>query len=206
MEKFETKIIQILLTIGIPFLCFVFCGWSAGFLFKLGLVTLSEREIVSAALFGLFIGILIILFYLKRLTIRFYQISYRVLFIIYLFLFEIASPMFMGISIGILILGVLSGFYIGRRSKHHRIPYIYFSKTARNSGLVNALLTGINPFSIGIMDLKEADILAFIQNIFWLKPDFFTGNSGILFVSFLTIVLMFFQFWITWKSAILAYR
>lgn len=206
MTKFENKIIQILLAIGIPFLCFVFCWWSAAFLFKSGLVTLSEREIASAAFVGLFIGILIILFYLKNLTIHFYQINYCVLFIIYLFIFAIAFAMFMGVPIGILVLGVLTGLYVGRRSKHNRIPYMYFSKTARNLSLFNALITGISSFIIGIPALQETEVPKFIQNIFWLKPDFFTGHSGILFVSFLTIVLMFFQFWITWKSAIVAYR
>jgi hypothetical protein len=206
LEKVENKIIQILLAIGIPFLCFVFCWWFAGFLLKSGLIALADREIACAALFGLFIGILITIFYLKRLTFQFYQINYWILFIIYLFISAIAFAMFMGFPIGTLVLGAFSGFYIGRRSKHNRIPYMSFSKTARKLSLFNVLFIGTSSFMIGCLALKETNLLAFIQKFFWLKPAFFTGYSGILFVTFLTIILMFFQFWITWKSAILAYR
>lgn len=206
LEKFENKIIQILLTIGIPFLCFVFCWWSAGFLLKSGLIAFSEREIAFTAFFGLFIGILIIYFNLKKFTLRFYHFNYQLLIIIYLFCFAIAFAMFMGFPIGVLVLGTISGFYIGRRGKHNRIPYMYFSKTARKFSLFNAVLTGASSLVIGMLALKEANLLEFIPKIFRIKTDFFTGYSGILFVSFLTIILMFFQFWITWKSAVLAYR
>lgn len=205
LEKFENKIIQILLVIGIPFLCFDCCWWSAGFLLKSGMVALSEREIAYAALFGLFIGILIAVFYLKKLTICFYQINYWIIFIIYLFISAIAFAMFMGFPIGLLALGAISGLYIGRRSKHNRIPYMFFSKTAGKLCLFNALFIGTGSFIIGNLALKETNILESIHFL-GLKPDFFTGYSGILFVSLLTIILMFFQFWITWKSAILAYR
>lgn len=113
--------------------------------------------------------------------------------------------MFMGFPIGLLALGALSGLYIGRRSKQNRIPYMFFSKIVKKLSMLNAMIIGTCSSLTGIMALKETNLLKSIQFL-GLKPDFFTGNFGILFVSFLTIVLMFFQFWITWKSALSGYR
>jgi hypothetical protein len=154
-ERTEQIITGIITGLTCPISLFFLFWWASGALVVYRIYPLPERWIAGLALSGLGIGLIIDILFLGRLMDRFYFISKKILIPLYLFWSAIALALLMGLPFLNLILGTLAGGYAGRRFHHAAGKQLSPQKTARNTGLFTALVTGGEGLVIGILALQE---------------------------------------------------
>ena len=206
MFKKELFIIGIGLGIFIPMAIFVFF-WYLGAILKIyNIVYFPESIIPVFALTGLCIGILMDILFLKRLIPQFYHIRTSILIIVYLYCSALAVAFFMGLPIGNFVLGVLAGFYMGR--KYHILDQqmVNFTLAVKNTSLFAALITSLEALVIGLMIIQEDNVIASANQFigFKLFLSHMLVDSGI--VAFLGVVLFILQFFSTKVAARVAFN
>ncbi|MGW8257814.1 MAG: hypothetical protein ACWGMZ_10050 [Thermoguttaceae bacterium] len=108
MNKLESIIVGFFVCLAMP-ACIFFPAWWLSFL------VLPEKYVPAGALTGLLIGVLLDVFFIKRLIKHIYEIPLPLLAIVYLLLALVVFASFMGVPIFHPVLGVVAGVYAGRK-------------------------------------------------------------------------------------------
>ncbi|MCK5052345.1 MAG: hypothetical protein KAS53_11525 [Candidatus Cloacimonetes bacterium] len=194
MKKIETLIIKSFFWILIPCIFFFLFWWVSSSLTIYNIIPVSENQIAFSALTGLFIGICLVLFTNKILLFRFYSIRYFFLIPIYLFCSTISFGIMMGFPLGNIILGVIAGFYIGRRIKYTKFnPQSIFRKTS----IFTAFVSGCWVLLISILAVGDGKVLLFLTSNSQLTEKMIIGPIGITLVILVSLIFGVFQFYLT---------
>jgi hypothetical protein len=197
MTKTESVVVGIGLGILCPLLLFVLCWWVTAALTIYHVVPIPESRIALAASAGLAVGLIIDVLYLRRWVSRFYRADVRVMALVYLCCSAIAVASFMGVPVGLLLLGTLAGAYVGRREYHVGGSGESVSKTVRQVSLFTAAVTGAEALLIGFLALNEEWVVEWLRAATGMDSWTATGLLGIGLVVVLCIVLMIVQYWCT---------
>lgn len=203
MKRIEILIIKSFLWILIPSIFFFLFWWISSSLAIYQIFPVSENQIAFSAFTGLLIGICLVLLTHKILLSRFYSIRYGFLIPIYLFCSAISFGIMMGFPLGNIILGVIAGFYIGRRIKYAKlIPHSIFSKTS----IFTAFVSGFWVLLISILAVGDGEILLFLISNFRLTENIIIGPIGIALIILVTLIIGLFQFYLTRYACRLSFK
>lgn len=197
INKTESIAIGIVSGILSPLLGFVVCWWSSAALVLSHLLPLSELIIPGVAFTGLLTGIVLDVVYLRTWVVLFYKADLWVMILLYIACSALALAAFMGVPIGIFMLGILAGVYIGRRHHHIGGSNELFRKHVRAISIFSAFITGVAALLTGLLVLNDNAVM---------KWEFFflAGSTGKVIVVVLCIVLGATQFWCTRMAALRA--
>ena len=194
MSRGEEVAISVFIAIACPASLFVLLWWSTSALSMSHLLKIQEDIVIYASLLGLGIGILLNIFYLKDIRVRFYDIGYKFLIPLYFFWSAIALAFFMGMPFGNLLLGTLAGAYCGRRLYYQGPIERDVAKSARPISVFTALVTGIESLFIGFFGLQEQIVGELIQSLLGLDPAELLGPMGIGLVVGIVLIVMLVQY------------
>jgi hypothetical protein len=205
MDKRERFLIALFISVACPATLFFLFWWMAAAIAIYGLLPIPDGWIAAAGFIGLGIGVMLDIFFLNKWTQRFYFFKTTHLILVYLFWSTIAVTLLMGLPFLNLALGAFAGFFIGRRHHHMVTTADDFTKTARNTGLFTALITGLEALFIGLLALREEIVREILGALTGLSRSAAESFSGIAVVIVLSILLMVIQFWCARRTAIFAY-
>jgi len=204
MYRFEGTFIGIIIGFLCPFLCFIFLWWTSAALSKI--ISLPDTYIIIAALTGLSLGIIIDIFYLNYLKSRFYLINTKIAVLIYLFCSLVAVAFLMGLPFANILLGILGGFYIGRKYHHLNKNNRKFENASRKVSIFTAIVTGIEALLIGFIAIQQSEGVKIIQSILSLSESAISGTIGILIICILSIIIMVIQYLCTRTASKFAFK
>jgi hypothetical protein len=194
MNRTEEVAISVFIAIACPASLFVLLWWSTSALAMSRVFKIHEDIVIYASLMGLGIGILLNIFYLKDIRVRFYDIGHKYLIPLYFFWSAIALAFSMGMPIGNLILGTLAGLYCGRRFSYQELLERDIAKSASTISVFTALVTGIESLFIGLLGLEEQIVVELIQSTLGLNPLELTGPIGVGMVVVVALFIMVVQY------------
>ena len=206
MSRAESIIIGLAVGVACPFSLVVFCWWIAAGLSHYHIVPIAETGIATAAVTGLGIGIILDAFFLKKWRASFYSADVKLMVLLYLFWSVIAVAFLMGMPFGNLVLGTITGFYVGRKRYHAGTDHDTFVKATRTASIFTALVTSAEALPIGILALDESMVVETIQAVTGLEHLVIHGPIGIGLVTLACVVLFVIQFWSTRTAAAFAFR
>lgn len=203
MTRIESLIIKSFLWILIPLAFFIIFWWSSSFLTIYKILTLTENQIASIAISGLFIGLIIVFLTRNIILIKFYSINNWILILIYFFYSAVAFASFMGMPFGYLILGAIAGFYIGRKIRYKNLnPQIYF----KNISLFTSIVSGFWTLVICLLVLNEGDYLKFFENNFQLTDKIIIVPIIIITIIITILIIAVLQFYLTRFTCKLSFK
>ena len=203
MSRIETIIVGLFVGIACPLLVSVIFWWSAALL-HMGITDFPPGMVIASALTGLGLGLLLDVLFFRRWVQRFYTASLWLMTVVYLSLSTVAVAFFMGLPVGTIALGVFAGVYVGRRGGHLHIDGISVLPILRKTALVTASITAMTALPIGILALREQDILRMLENLSGIDGASLRGPAGFALISMLCILLFLIQYWSSKKAGQLA--
>jgi len=205
MNRAERIVIGLAMGLLCPVMAFLFCWWLTAGLVIYGILYMPERAIALAGLAGLASGVVLDAFFLRKWIRYFYDANVKILVAVYACCSVVAMALFMGLPLGNIALGTLAGAYIGRRCRHSSENGETFSRTAKNAGLFTAGVTGTEAFPIGLLALREDNIVKPLENALGLGRSVVKGPIGVGLIVLLCVVLGGIQFWCTRAAACLLF-
>jgi hypothetical protein len=169
-------------------------------------VSRNEAYAPYSLLAGFSLGILIDLFFLKRWIIRRYELSTGFLISLYL-LYNIGIyGMFMGFPVINLLMGIVAGYYFGKRVKSKNIATEKWSGITKDVSLFTALVMTIICISTAFLSLREKSIGITLQSMLGLNFEVTKGMiiGTILLGGFLLIAIEYIITWQTMKQTLKA--
>ncbi|MFA5864303.1 MAG: hypothetical protein WC975_06405 [Phycisphaerae bacterium] len=158
MSKTESTLIGLVLCFIFPVTFFLLFAAVVASMVIYHLAPLAERHIPICAFVGLAVGIILLLVRWQRWVSGFYTARNSVLIPLYLFWSAVATAVFMGLPIGLWILGLLAGIYIGKRGFHADLEPDRAKPTARRTGLFTSAVTGGIVIVLGLLTLQGDDL------------------------------------------------
>jgi hypothetical protein len=204
MSKIETIIIGSFIGIACPLLTFVAFWWPAAWV-HINVPNFSLTVVITLALIGLGLGLVLDVFFLRQLVKKFYTASIRLLTIFYLGLCLVAVAFFMGLPVGTFALGIAAGVYTGRRMRVLRFDGNNAAPAIRRTALVTAAVTAMAALPIGILALREEDILKMLGTLLSLSQMTLRGFVGFMLIGVLCFILFVMQYWFSKKAGLLAF-
>jgi hypothetical protein len=120
---------------------------------------LLSLNIQIGIIIGLFIGIILNILYLSKIISNSFNINYNILGILY-FIYSIGMfGFFMGVPVFNILLGIVAGWYIGRRMKINKYDYFTFKKMINKVNifcLINLIIICIASSIIALNDKYTA--------------------------------------------------
>ena len=203
--KSESIVVGLFLGIACPFLLFVLFWWSTALL-HMRVPGFPLSVVIAAALTGLVLGVLLDVFLLKRWVRQFYTANLRSMIILYLALSVLAFASFMGLPVGTIAIGTLAGVYMGRRASHAHTGRSRTIPALRATALVTALVTALAALPIGLLALREKDILENLERISGISRTSLQGAVGFALIIFLCGLLFLIQYSLSRIAGFLAWN
>ena len=200
MSRTELAIVSVFLVVACPFTFFVFVWWTSA------LLPIPEKAVPGCAFAGLGLGIVVVISRLRSWVSGFYDARKVVAVPLYLFWSAIALAFFMGLPIGVVVLGLIPGLYIGRKEHHACRQADLFKKDARTVSLFTAAITGFVSLAMGIMAVGEQRSMQHILAIVGMSRLAATPGGRIVFVAIAVAVLTTLQYWLTRRTASWGFR
>lgn len=200
MSKTESIVIAVFLCIAGPFTSFVIAWWGSV------LLGITEKSIPVWALTGLVLGIVVVALGLHRWVRAFYSTPKVLVIPLYLFWSAVALAFFMGLPVGLLMLGCLAGLYIGRKARHICIPAAEFNKDARKAAVFTTAVTGLASSAMGALAIQEAHTMQQLLAFVHLGSLAQTAAGRTMLVVLAVPILMGIQYWLTNKAARRGFR
>jgi hypothetical protein len=194
VNRAEEVIISVFIAIACPASLFVLLWWSTSVLAMSHVIKIQEGTVIYASVLGLGIGILLNIFYLKDIRLRFYNIGYKFLIPLYFFWSAIALAFSMGMPFGNFLLGTFAGLYCGRRFYYHGPIKRDIAKSARTISIFVALVTGIESLFIGFLGLQEQIVVDLAQSRLGLDSADLFSPIGIGLVASIVLIVMCMQY------------
>jgi hypothetical protein len=204
MTKLEKYLVYCFITFLCPLLLFVLFWWVTAVLVMNSVLHIPEGGIAIAAFFGLGAGITLDLIYIRKWVARFYSVDMRLVVLVYLCFSVIAVAFFMGLPIGIIVLGMLAGAYIGRRMYHNSEDEATFSTAVKKISLFTATVTGIEALLIGLLVLNDDWVVEWLQKVSRMNASKSFGGIGLMIIV-LCLILMVVQYVCTKALAQITY-
>lgn len=205
MSKTESTIVGVFLAGICPLLVFVVCWWTAAVV-QARVPGVSVNAVIVTAMSGLLVGIVLDLLLLQRWIRRFYTTSLWLMAAIYGALCLVAVAFFMGLPVGTFGLGLLAGFYAGRRQHHAASAGAAVRRGLRRVSFFAALLTAGAALPIGILGLQERSVVEILRKILGIAPSAVRGATGVMLVCLLSVALFGAQYWCSLQAGWLAFR
>jgi len=206
MNKVESVVIGIGLSVICPLLLMVLFWWSAALIFIYHILPITERAITISAITGLGLGIILDIVYVQKWIPRFYALDLKLMALVYLFCSAIAVAFCMGLPIGNIFLGILAGVYIGRRSHYSNYDRELVPRLTKQVGIFTGIVTGVWTLSIGLLALNEPIVIRMSQELFGITRETFTDHFGVVLVILLCVVLTALQYWCTMTASKISYH
>jgi hypothetical protein len=204
VSRAESLAVGVFLVLTCGLSVFVAGWWLSASLAIYHVLPLSERNIETAALASLALGLALAVWRIKRWVPRFYSIRLEWLVPIYVFWSAIAVAFFMGLPLGNLILGTIAGLCIGRRERHAGAAQESLFRTARGAGIFTAMVTGAGAVAIGVLALREP--AAATGPLPWPVSLLASKIWGPVLVGAACVLVALVQFWLTLLAARSAFR
>jgi hypothetical protein len=160
---------------------------------------LLSLNIQIGIIIGLFIGIILNILYLSKIVSNSFNINYNILGILY-FIYSIGMfGFFMGVPVFNILLGIVAGWYIGRRMKINHCDYITFKKIINKVNifcLINLIIVCIASSIIALNDKYTAANLEGMFNLNFqltnsmLLGIILIGGTLLILIQFLAIKLI----------------
>jgi len=205
MNKTERTIVGLVIAVICPASLFFLFWWISAALSIFHILPVPQNWIGIIAVSGLFLGIVLDAFYLRRWMERFYNVNTTFMMVAYLFWSAIAVALSMGLPLLNIALGILAGLYIGRKRLHEQAARDAFRKTAWKVSLFTALVTGLEALPIGLLGLKEELTKEISGSTAGLSRSFITGPADIAIIIMLCLILTVIQFLCTRAAAKFAF-
>ena len=203
VSKLETIIVGLFVGMACPLLVSVIFWWSAALL-HMGITDFPLSMVIASTLTGL--GLLLDVLFFRRWVQRFYTANMWLMAILYLSLSTVAVAFFMGFPVGTIVLGISAGVYVGRREGHLHIDGISAIPILRKTALITASITAMAALPIGILALREQDILKMLENLSGIDQAGLQGPAGFALISVLCVLLFLIQYWSSKKAGQLAFN
>ncbi len=200
-SKTESIYIGILLGLIIPFLFFIAGWWISALLYIYKIVDFSEEFIIYASFIGFGLGIVLDLIYLPSITKKIYFISLNICFVFYFYISLIIFAFFMGVPFFNLLLGILAGGYIGRRSYFLDLNKKDSDRLIKRAGLATSIVMAVIAFIAGFLALSSPYASEELASILNLDKNLMSPELLIIFVVIGILVLVIGQYYLTKKSA-----
>jgi len=200
MSRVESVLVALFLCVACPLTLFVVAWWTSASL------SIPETAIPGWALAGLALGIVVVMVKRKRWVGGFYTVRTSLVIPVYLLWSGVAIMMFMGLPVGIAALGLLAGFYIGRKGHHARTEASLFETDARNVGLFTAAVVGFLSLAMGLLAVQEQHSMQAILATVGMSRLAATAAGRIMLVVAAVPVLAAIQYWLTQKVAQWGFR
>ncbi len=194
MNKWESIVIAVLLGIACPWLTFVAMWWAAAIV-SMKWHLLSEPMIAGAALLGLAVGVVLDLVFLRTWVRQFYSTRIGWLAGVYVALSVVAVASFMGLPVGTFVLGIVAGTYAGRRQHHHAAVPTDANRRIRRAALFAALITAGAALPVGLLALRERNVLQLLASLLRVEEVTVGGAIGIFVIVVLSALLFVAQYW-----------
>lgn len=195
MSKTESRVIAVFLSIACPLTVFVIAWWVS---FAL---PIPKKAIPPCALGSLGLGIIIIILRLRRWVREFYAVSLVLAVPLYLFWCAIALAFFMGLPVGVVVLGLLAGLHVGRKGRHGDTQLAVFQKDALNVALFTAAVTGLVSLAMGLLAIQEKRTMQHVLSLFGVSHLADTPGGRVALVAIAVPVLIGLQYWLTRTTA-----
>lgn len=206
MPRAERVLIATFLLVAGPFSFFIAGWWGSATLGMTGLVPMSESGIAVSALAGLAIGLVVVLLRLKPWLAGFYNVPIFLAALVYLFWSAVATGLFMGLPVGVLVLGTLAGLYVGRRARHIDLGKVtVLEKGSRRAGLFTAAVVGFVSIAMGALAVGDAHTMQAILSLVGLDSLAESVAGRIALVAVAVSALIAAQYWLTRGTARLAF-
>jgi uncharacterized protein YqgC (DUF456 family) len=118
----------------------------------------SEKRILFYVVPGFLAGLILDLKYLKGWTDHRYELSYRFLTVIYMFYNISIFGIFMGFPVFNLIMGVVAGYYMGKRIVCRKIPKENYKGLIKKTTLLASGVMAFICVASAFLALSERDI------------------------------------------------
>lgn len=166
---------------------------------------IPEKVIPICALVGLGLGIITTIAKLKCWRGDFYATKIILAVPLYIFWSAAAIAFFMRLPIGNIVLGLLAGFYIGRRGYHAGMRMTVFKKKAQKVSLLTAAITGFASLAIGILAIQSNDLPRMLTSL-GIGSLAATDGRLIVLVAVVVPILIAIQYWLTYRTAHWGFR
>jgi len=183
-----------------PLTFFVLAWWIS---FEL---SVSERAIPVCAFAGLGVGIVVVILGLRTWVSSFYSAGKILTMPLYLFWSAIALAFFMGLPVGVFMLGLLAGLYIGRKGYHEGKAVTNFKKNVLQVCVFTSIVTGFASLAMGILAIQEADTMQIILMLVGMSRLAATAVGRAVLVAIAVPVLIGLQYWLTGRMAYWGFR
>ena len=197
MRKIESATISVFFGAVPIIICFLLGWW-------ISIPLVPESWISKCALTGLVVGIIVDLFFLKSWVRNAYSMKPIVWMIIYL-LYSIGMfGFFMGIPVFNIALAIPAGLFMGGWLAYTRADSNQMKKTARQSALFTTSILAFICCASATIALASSSTASELQNMFRL-PVQVTPAILIGIILCGGIILLFLQWWLTFKIVERAY-
>ncbi|PKM78180.1 MAG: hypothetical protein CVU90_03935 [Firmicutes bacterium HGW-Firmicutes-15] len=177
----------------------------SGWWLSIGLV--PENKIFVIAILGFSIGILADLVLVWKKLTKIYEINIGLVIIIYLFYSICILGFFMGVPIFNLILGIIAGFFVGRRLKYSNLDNEEFNRSSRNTSIfTTAVILVISAISAFLALKDPLDTARNLQGMLGIQAFIITTPMIIVLIIVGGTTLAILQYCLTKFMAQIAYR
>ena len=199
MEKADKWILGIVFGAVIPIFTFLLFWWSSVLFIK------NNKIVLIIAVSGLLLGLLIDYVIKRFLVINYFKISLKVLTGVYIFYSACFFGFFMGVPIFHPILGIIAGYYWGRRLIFQKANRETFPREIRKVSLFTSIIIScicLLSATFALIDSYTADNLEGMLNLsFEITHAMLVGLiiiGGLLLIGF--------QYWITKMTIIITLK
>lgn len=163
MPNWERALIGAFIAIVVPVSLLVVGWWGAATLSMSRILPLSDGPIAAAAIAGLTVGVLLVIWRLPHWARAFYTAPLALIVPVYLVWTAIATAWFMGLPFGNLCLGCTAGGYAARRALHRGQSSQAAGEAIARTALAAATTTALAALGIGLLAMREPYTLAFAR-------------------------------------------
>jgi len=197
MSKFD-KIFLFAVSAPIAPVLFFLAGWWGSIPF------LKENQIWVIAVAGFVVGVIVDGLFLKRWLARAFDWKLRWVIPIYMFYDLGVFGFFMGVPVVNVLIGIIAGIFLGRRSSYHELARPAFLKTLRAGAYFTVLVMAAVCFGSAFLALSYPsvnDIRSMLNLPFAVTRPMVVGivvvGGGVLLVA---------QYWITKCAGLVSFR
>lgn len=199
MGKIEKNLTILIFGAVLPIFFFLAGWWGS-----IGRV--SDDLIFSIAFIGLGMGIILDILFLKKWLVNVYGIDTKLLAVIYLFFSTCTFGFFMGVPVFNLLVGMMAGFFAGRKSYHKKENRFKAKANIREVSIFTAVVMLLTCISSAFFALRDTmDTARNLEGMLHLGAFSLTTSMLIGIIVIGGIVLVSVQYWLTKKAAIIAY-
>lgn len=200
MNKVETLLMALVFGAVLPIFLFLAGWWSS-----IGLV--SDNLIFVIALTCLSLGIVIDIVFLKKWLRNVYITNFKLLVIIYLFYSICTFGFFMGVPVFNLMLGIMAGIFVGRKSYHDKKSINEVRFNIKKTSIFTTVVILTIALASAFFALRDPmDTARNLEGMFHIQSFSITTQMIISIIVIGGFVLALSQYWLTKTAALTTFN